>query len=363
MEISFVLPAFYGTGGINVIYEYARRLKERGHHVTVYVPIIAYNLHRGNAYIDRCKQIYATLKVIKSCFFENIPQKIKSKMQVEVKAVLKINDTSILDADIVIASAWCTAFDVDRLSSRKGKKIYFIQDYEIWDNEKLGKQSYKLSLNKIVIAEWIKQKLIKECHCNKEKITVINNGIDTRIYKPNYYHSSTTDRIVCLMLDHMLEKKGVKYGIEAFYIAKKNMPKLELKMFGMKKSKYVPKEIDYYENPSQEELLRLYQETDIFIFPSLEEGWGLTPVEAMACECAVVGCNVGCMLDIGVDGENVVLCDKANSESLAKGIIKVAMDEEFRKLISRNGYLTVKQLDWEISTNMFERELLRLLNV
>ncbi len=45
----------------------------------------------------------------------------------------KLIEQSIPDADVVIATAWQTAYTVDRLSDNKGDKFYFVQNYEIWD--------------------------------------------------------------------------------------------------------------------------------------------------------------------------------------------------------------------------------------
>ena len=255
-----------------------------------------------------------------------------------------------------MATAWCTAYDVSKLEKSKGTKFYFIQDYEVWDNEILGKDSYKLPLKKITIANRIKDILIRECGCINENIEVINNGIDMKIYHPNDTISKSKN-INCLMLDHHLEKKGVKYGVEAFKIAKKTIPSLKLTMFGIKRSKYAPKDIDYYENPSQDEIVKLYQKSDIFIYPSIEEGWGLTPIEAMACKCAVVGTETGCMLDIGKNNENVILCNTHDAEDLANGIVSLAIDSNFRKNISDNAYESIKKLDWEISAKKFEKVL------
>lgn len=362
MKISFVLPALCGTGGINVVYEYANRLKKCGHDVTVYVPIKAYNMHRGKVCVDILKQIYATLKVFKAIYINKLPKKLEKENNVKIETVWKIGDYFLNNADFVIATAWCTAFDVNRLKPSKGKKFYFVQGYEIWDNIDLGRKSYQLPLKKIVIAEWIKEKLVVECGCKSEEIAVINNGINTRKFFVNLKISKKHNTIKCLMLDHSLEKKGVKYGVTAFKLAKKSIPNLKLSMFGIKKSQYVPDDVDYYENPKQDILVQLYQNSDIFIFPPLEEGWGLTAIEAMACGCAVVGTNVGCMLDIGVNNENVILCDKANSKDLAEGIIKLAQDSKFRERVAKNGYETVQKLDWEKAVEKFEVELINCSN-
>ena len=361
MKIAFVLPAFFGTGGINVVYEYSKRLTDLGHDVVVYAPIYAYNMHREGMAMNIAKQIYATLKTLKWVHIDHIPEKISNEKSVDIKVVWEVCNRYIRDNDVVIATAWCTAFDVSKLNVRKGKKIYFIQGLEVWDNEELGRQSYRLPLKKITIAKWIKDILVEEYGCDESDIDVVNNGIDCEKYnieKKDYEHSGD---IRCLMLDHSLPLKGVQYGVEAFQKAKEINPHLSLSMFGMKKSNNVPADVHYYLNPSQEELIGLYRESDIFIFPSLGEGWGLTPIEAMACKCAVVGSNVASMMDIGINGENAILCEPQDVESITKGILILSNDIQLRKKISECGYDTVQALDWDNSVIKLERILLNSL--
>lgn len=361
LSFSIILPNISGTGGINVLYEYGRRLMRDGHKVSFYIPIFAYNLHQNCWIYNFLKQIYATCKVLFFNYFMNNLYIVRSSQGVNIRLVPTICNTCLPSADIVVASAWCTAYDVAKLYESKGRKIYFVQDYEVWDNEKLGKLSYKLPLHKIAIASWIKEKLVKECDCSYEEIDIIHNGVDLTKYiisdskRKHINNPSCQDmEINCLMLDHQLARKGVDIGIQAFNVASKKYPGLNLVLFGLKKSDSVPEGYTYFENPSIETLVNLYNSADIFIFPSLEEGWGLTPVEAMACGCCVVGSNVGCMQEIGKNRYNALLSDPGNISQLADNILILASDSNLRSYIAQNGLNTVKLLDWNVSVKKFE---------
>ena len=346
--LAFILPIAYGTGGINVLYEYGRRLKKRGYNVIYYIPLKAYNLHRGNPAVDLARQIYASFKMVKIYYLDGKLRQVREEMDADIRLVPVIRDRYIEPRDAVFASAWVTAYDVDSLKIDRRKKWYFIQDYEVWDNPELGRGSYRLDLSRVVIAAWIREKIAVECGIDREKIAVINNGIDTaKFSNPDKQYKGKGKKLQCLMLDHPLAKKGVANGIAAFEHARKEYPNLELVMFGVKRSAYAPEGIRYYEDPPQELLVRLYRESDIFIFPSLEEGWGLTPVEAMACRCAVAGTRVGCMLDIGRDRENALLSEPGDVAAMAANILELARDEELRRNISENGCAAVQRLDWE----------------
>lgn len=262
--------------------------------------------------------------------------------------VNEFNNATIRNADALIATAWVTAFTVFNLDASKGEKFYFIQDYEIWDNKELGEQSYKLPLHHIVIAKWIDKILTGQLGC--EPADIVYNGIDTDFFHPASKKEEHQE-IQCLMLYHTLPKKGVGDGVEVFKKAKEKQPNLSLTMFGMYKRPEIECLDHYYQNPKREELRNLYQQADLFIFPSREEGWGLTPLEAMACGCPVVGTNVGCMTELGIDGKNVLLSEPGDVNGMAMSIKRLVGNPELMKKLSDNGLKTVSELSWELSAD------------
>ena len=142
----------------------------------------------------------------------------------------KISDRYIRAADATIATAWPSAYEVNALRPECGRKLYFIQDYEVWDNDEWGKASYRLPLGHIVIAKWIDEVLTEQLGCRPAKI--VHNGIDTDFFKPAKAEKRHDD-VRCLMLYHPLEKKGVKDGVRAFEMAKKRNTKLSLEMLSL----------------------------------------------------------------------------------------------------------------------------------
>lgn len=124
------------------------------------------------------------------------------------KYVLSINNLFMKDADAVIATSWPSAYRVNKLNKDKGKKFYFIQDFEIWDNEEYVKETYKLPLNKIVISSWINQRMREELDIGP--FPIVFNGLDTDMYHNTGKRKEDTSEINFLMLNHILPKKGVK---------------------------------------------------------------------------------------------------------------------------------------------------------
>lgn len=349
MKINFILNSVEGkSGGAQVVRKYVTLLNNiKDVDAIIYAPIISYKTKKGlKASFERIRMILANI------YHYQIKKEIEKKHINYIKIVPKIRNKFIRNADVVIATAWPTAFDVVKLNKNKGKKYYFIQGYEIWDDEKLGKKTYELPLKKIVISTWIKIQLEKQGI--NEKMKILYNGVDSNNENMNMIKDSSNSKISCLMLSHNMEKKGVKNGLKAFYMAKKENPNLDLKMFGIEYNKIIPKDVGFYKNPSREVINKLYNESDIFIFPSLEEGWGLTPIEAMQAKCAVVATNTGCMLDIGDNKKNALISKPGDVETMSNNILKLANDEKLRIRIGLNGFETVKKMNnWDTETRLF----------
>lgn len=345
MLINFVLPAIGNSGGIDVVYKYVDMLINYGHDVYVYKELKASNMHRFDSnFKNMVHQIYCTAKI---CAQKN------QFRHLEDHFVWTVTDKTIRDADVIIATAWTTAYKVNALSVSKGKKYYFIQDYEVWDNKYWGEESYRLPLNKIVISSWINKQLNE--NLGLKPCPVVYNGIDLNKFKVDL--KVERNKYTCLMLNHSLKKKGIKEGIEAFEKARKRVPQLKLIMFGLSDSTNLPDYIEYHQNPSHEELVKLYSSANIFIFPSLEEGWGLTPIEAMACGCVVVGTNTGFTLDIGKNRTNMMISPPGNVQLLSENIVNVIKDNCLSEYVRSNARNTVQYLEWEKSGKRFEEVL------
>lgn len=341
MKINIILPSIGNSGGIDVIYKYVNLLSKKGNDIIVYKEIKSFNMHRYNNRLkNNIHQIYCSLKAINASFAPKQNDKF----------VWKITDKTVRNADVIIATSWPTAYTVKKLSKEKGDKYYFIQDFEIWDNRKLGLESYILPLKKIVISTWINQQL--KASLGIGPFPVVVNGIDTNKYHSKNYNCEQNNRPVqFLMLNHTLEKKGVSFGIKAYERIHLLFPNTKLKMFGRCSNTNIPEYIEYEQNPDQDLLIQLYCESDIFIFPSLEEGWGLTPLEAMACGCVVVGTRTGFVLDLGENRENMMISEPGDINGMVENIKEILNNKALLRKIRKNGMISAHQLDWDSSAN------------
>lgn len=94
------------------------------------------------------------------------------------------------------------------------------------------------------------------------------------------------------------------------------------------------------------ETLRIfYQVASAFVFPSLYEGFGLPPLEAMACGTPVVASNVSSLPEVVGDAALVVNPEKVFD--IARGIREVLLDRELRGTLIARGFEQVKRFSWE----------------
>lgn len=97
-------------------------------------------------------------------------------------------------------------------------------------------------------------------------------------------------------------------------------------------------------NLGDEELRVLYSLASVFIFPSVHEGFGWPPLEAMACGCPVVTARRASLPE--VCGDAVLYCDPEDPAQLAAAIRSVFSDADLRARLSQAGRVRAQQFSW-----------------
>jgi glycosyltransferase involved in cell wall biosynthesis len=91
----------------------------------------------------------------------------------------------------------------------------------------------------------------------------------------------------------------------------------------------------------------LYRLADVFVFPSLYEGFGLPPLEAMASGTPVVTSNVSSLPE--VVGDAALLVDPRDAEAIAGAIERILTDGELRRSLIKKGLGRAHEFSWERS--------------
>ena len=108
-------------------------------------------------------------------------------------------------------------------------------------------------------------------------------------------------------------------------------------------------------------LAALYRMASVFAFPSLYEGFGLPPLEAMACGTPVVTSRISSLPE--VVGDAAVLVDPYNVEDIASALERVLTDDALRASLVAKGRARVQDFSWDRSARAIHAGYMKVLGV
>jgi glycosyltransferase involved in cell wall biosynthesis len=110
---------------------------------------------------------------------------------------------------------------------------------------------------------------------------------------------------------------------------------------------------------SHDRLAAFYRLARVFTFPSLYEGFGLPPLEAMACGTPVVTSNVSSLPEVA--GGAALLVDPYDPVSIADGIARAVSDPSLRADLTQRGLARVRDFSWTQSVAAIHRIYMEVL--
>ncbi len=216
----------------------------------------------------------------------------------------------------------------------------------------------------IAVSQSTKNDILAGFDIPEEKVSVVYNGVGGRFFpqEDKGALNAVADRYdlngsFILSVGTLEPRKNIPLLIEAFAIFKKRtgaLHKLVIvgnpgwlyeNIFSSPKKFGVEGDVEFLQGVESEDLPLIYQLADLFVYPSLYEGFGLPPLEAMACGTPVITSNVSSLPE--VVGDAGILIDPSDAQGLAGEIEKVLGDKGLRMEMSRKGIARSKLFSWE----------------
>jgi glycosyltransferase involved in cell wall biosynthesis len=206
----------------------------------------------------------------------------------------------------------------------------------------------------ITVSSFSRSELIKYCKFNPKKIQVIYEGKEHILSitpdKSLFKKKIIGNKPYILAVSTMSKNKNFNTIVQAL----ENIKQLDFDMLivGGKNSNVFGKTqiaLPDFVKPlgyvSDGELRVLYEHASCFVYPSLYEGFGLPPLEAMACGCPVIVSNTASLPE--VCGDAAIYCDPYSVEDIAKKIEQLLADKNLQEQMRLKGIERAKTFSWE----------------
>ena len=216
----------------------------------------------------------------------------------------------------------------------------------------------------IVVSASTKRDVIEAYGIPSERSSVIHNGL-SKDFRPisNPSELDATRARFSLPAEFILHvgtlapDKNLAALIDAFVMLReKNALEHRLVSVGPKGWLYDPlfrqvekhglqDEVQFLGYAGDEDLARIYSLADVFVFPSLYEGFGFPPLEAMACGTPVVTSNTSSLPE--VVGDAALMVDPQDTAEIAEAIMTILGDSLVRKRLINRGFKRAEAFSWE----------------
>lgn len=270
--------------------------------------------------------------------------------RVRVLTTPTLSSRFIPDADIVVATSWTTSEWIAKFPESKGKKVYWVQDYEHIMISPPGRRmrilrSYQNPFHIVVISPALRDLLAEQGIPS----VLIPNAIDQDTYFAQQPVSSAGRRLIGFPYRHEPYKGtfDVLKALERIRIHLKASDSIWA--FGSDRGFDIPSWVVYHRHPSDGQLAQLYNQTKVFVVGSHFEGWGLPGLEAMACGAALVSTNTGGVTAYALHEVNALLSAPKRPDLLASNIQRLLDNDYECRGLATAGIQEASHYAWSTS--------------
>lgn len=228
----------------------------------------------------------------------------------------------------------------------------------------LGKTAAKI----VTDSHFSESELIKYCGLPPDKIAVVPLGVDhMNRLKPDYNvfqkHGLGVKPYILAVSSQSPHKNFIRL-VQALDLLKNEGVDIIIaggansKVFGGSVFSSNQANVHYLGYVSDDELRALYERAFCFVYPSLYEGFGLPPLEAMACGCPVIVSDVASLKE--VCGEAALYCDPNSHKDIADKICLLLADAGLREKLCAMGKTRAARFRWSDTARAIWKEVVRM---
>ncbi len=363
MIISTPFPPKEGIG--HYTYNLSKKLMENGHEITV--------ITRGS--LKTQFESFEGIRVIKASFIPLYPFHVHIHGFFVEKTLKNLNEgydlihihsplSPSIDTDIPVVGTIHTSliedikhFQVSNLKSIGIKLTTFTS------GRPLIQKLINCAQFTTTVSSGVADELMK--YYNVKNPIVVGNGVNEKVFCP--IEEKRDDYL--LYVGRLDYRKGIIDLMKASHllendtkilIAGKGPLEVNIQKF-IRKNKL--KNIKLLGHISGENLVNLYQNASMFVFPSHYEGLPTVLLEAMSCGLPVMASNIPAHRDLIENKENGILIKKGSPEDIIRKINILSDDKELRERLRKNARKTIeKGYTWDIITNKYENIYKKLVN-
>ncbi len=228
--------------------------------------------------------------------------------------------------------------------------IYKLSRYRWYSFLKMQKKVAPKLRNILTVSESSKRDIIADFKVSSNNISVINNAIDTSIFRP-YPDVKRKPHKLITTASADVPLKGLDYSLYALASLKEEFSDIELSVIGMPRvgghTERLIKELDlsqrinFKTNLTKEEIAEEYAESSIAIVSSLYEGFGYPVGEAMSCSIPLIATNVASIPEITEDFATLI--PTKNHEALASAITEIFSKPDMYNIKAKKGRIHIKE--------------------
>jgi glycosyltransferase involved in cell wall biosynthesis len=187
-------------------------------------------------------------------------------------------------------------------------------------------------------------------------IIVVPNGINLNENAEREAEGGNPGKRV-LFVGRLHPVKGVQYLLGAMKMVHQELPEAKLILVGdgeerehlenLTDSLGIRGCVEFAGRVPHDRVQDYMNRAEVFVLPSLSEGFPVTILEAMACGLPVVATRVGGIPDIIEDGTNGYLVDARDQEQIAEALLRVLQDKMLQKIMSNNNRKSAEKYRWD----------------